>query len=194
MTGERNPTSRQHRRVAVACAVFVCSMVGASFAAVPLYDMFCRVTGYGGTPRVAEAHAERKVDRTIRVRFDANVSPGLNWEFAPVQREMEVQIGRTYLAFYRAKNRGREGAWGTASYNVTPELTGGYFNKMHCFCFEKQHLAAGEEIDMPVQFYVDPALADDPELDRVNTITLSYTFFTTQAPPSVAQTVSGPKL
>lgn len=193
MTDNRKDIQRRHNRTAIACVVFVFSMVGASFAAVPLYDMFCRVTGYGGTPQVASDHADRKLDRTIRIRFDSNVAPGLNWEFVPVQREMTVRIGETHLAFYRAKNRGQQASWGTATYNVTPDLTGSYFNKMHCFCFEKQELAAGEEMEMPVQFYVDPAMADDPELDRVGTITLSYTFYSAK-PDAVAQTGAKPKL
>src|SRR5690606_30976365 len=149
-------TRNNHKLVAAACFVFVGAMLGAAYAAVPLYDLFCRVTGFGGTPLVATSAPERALERTIRVRFDGSVAAGLGWEFRPVQREMEVKIGETALAFYRAKNVSGRDQWGTAAYNVTPGVTGGYFNKIHCFCFEKQHLKVGEEVDMPVQFFIDP--------------------------------------
>jgi len=161
-------------------------MVGAAYAAVPLYEMFCKVTGFGGTTQVATAAPAHSLERTIRVRFDANVAPGLAWDFAPAQREMEVRVGETALAFFRARNRSGREQSGTATYNVTPEVTGAYFSKMHCFCFEQQTLAAGEQADMPVQFFVDPSIADDASLNGVSTITLSYTFFASQPPAVVA--------
>lgn len=188
MSGRSN-----HKLVAAACGVFVLSMLGAAYAAVPLYNLFCRVTGFGGTPLVAIAAPDKATDRVIRVRFDANVAPGLNWKFQPVQREIEVRVGETALAFYRAKNLSSKDQWGSAVYNVTPDVTGGYFNKIHCFCFDKQHLAAGEEVDMPVQFFIDPSFVNDRTLSGLNTITLSYTFFATE-PPSVAAAPSAPKL
>jgi cytochrome c oxidase assembly protein subunit 11 len=193
MTAPQDPNSKKHRRLALACGVFVASMLGAAYAAVPLYDMFCRVTGFGGTPQIASAAPKEVLDRKILVRFDANVAPGLNWEFSPVQREMEVRVGETALAFYRAKNLSSHDQWGSATYNVTPEVTGGYFTKMHCFCFEKQSLKAGEEMDMPVQFFVDPSLVEDKTLDGVTTITLSYTFFAAE-PPAIAGVKPAPKL
>jgi cytochrome c oxidase assembly protein subunit 11 len=184
---------KNHRIVAAALGVFVLSMIGAAYAAVPLYDMFCRLTGFGGTPLVATAAPQRVLDRTIKVRFDGNVSAGLDWRFRPVQREIEVKVGETALAFFRAKNMSSKAQWGMATYNVTPDITGAYFNKMHCFCFDKQQLQAGEEVDMPVQFFIDPSIADEASLNGIDTITLSYTFFAAE-PPVVAGTTSAPKL
>lgn len=185
--------AKNHRLVAAACAVFGVSMLGVAYAAVPLYDMFCRITGFGGTPIVASAAPATVSDREISVRFDGNVAPGLNWRFTPVQREMKVKVGETALAFFRVKNRSDEAQWGMATYNVTPNVTGGYFNKMHCFCFDRQQLAAGEEMDMPVQFFIDPSIVEDATMNGVNTITLSYTFFAAE-PPVVAGAPSAPKL
>jgi cytochrome c oxidase assembly protein subunit 11 len=187
-------TPKNHRIVGAACGVFVLSMLGAAYAAVPLYDMFCRMTGFGGTPQVASTAPTKITDRTIRVRFDSNVAPGLGWEFQPVQREIEVKIGETALAFYRTKNASSKDKWGSASYNVTPEVTGAYFTKMHCFCFEKQHLKAGEEMDMPVQFFIDPSMVDDKTLNGIQTITLSYTFFAAEPPALAAGEAAAPKL
>jgi cytochrome c oxidase assembly protein subunit 11 len=186
--------NKNHKLVAAACGVFVASMLGAAYAAVPLYDMFCRVTGFGGTPRVATVAPDKKTDRVIRVRFDANVAPGLDWQFRPVQREMEVKVGDTVLAFYRAKNMSSHDQWGSATYNVTPDITGAYFAKIHCFCFEKQHLTAGQVMDMPVQFFIDPSIAEDASLKGLNTITLSYTFFAADPPALAAGTSAAPKL
>jgi cytochrome c oxidase assembly protein subunit 11 len=185
---------KNHKIIAASCGVFVLSMLGAAYAAVPLYQMFCQVTGFGGTPQIATSAPDTIIGRTIRVRFDSNVSAGLGWEFQPVQREIEVKIGETALAFYRAKNTSGRDQWGTASYNVTPEVTGAYFNKIHCFCFEKQHLKAGEEIDMPVQFFIDPSMVDDKTLNGIQTITLSYTFFAAEPPALAAGAPAAPKL
>jgi cytochrome c oxidase assembly protein subunit 11 len=191
---ENPQMSRRHILVAMACCVFVASMVGAAYASVPLYRLFCQATGFGGTTQVGSVAPDKVLDRTILVRFDANVAPGLNWDFQPAQRQMEVKVGQTNLAFFRARNRSDGGQWGSATYNVTPEVTGGYFVKMHCFCFEKQHLNAGEELDMPVQFFVDPSMVEDKTLDGVNTITLSYTFYAAEPPASVAGVQAAPKL
>ena len=159
----------------------VAGMLGLSFAAVPLYDLFCRVTGYGGTPARA-AHAPGGVDETrrITVRFDASVARGMPWVFRPVQREMEVALGQQGLAFYRAHNPTSLPVKGMASFNVVPFAAGAHFSKVECFCFVEQTLAPGESIEMPVAFFVDPAIRSDPESDDVREITLSYTFFTVE--------------
>lgn len=170
-------TDRRHGRVALICASVVAGMVGLSFAAVPLYDMFCRVTGFGGTTQRAEMAPAETLDRMIRVRFDSNVAPGLDWTFKPEMHEVELQIGANGLMIYRAGNTGEATSVGTATFNVTPLKAGQYFVKTACFCFEEQALEPGQEIDMPVAFYVDPAIVDDPDAGNVHTITLSYTFF-----------------
>jgi cytochrome c oxidase assembly protein subunit 11 len=178
---------------AAACAVFVAGMVGMSFAAVPLYVMFCQVTGYGGTTQRAAAAPEATLDRAITVRFDANVGNGLGWSFRPAVREVKVKLGEIGEVAYLAENRTRSGATGSAVFNVAPGEAGGYFNKIACFCFTEQTLAAGERVEMPVTFFVDPAIADDPDLAGVNTITLSYTFYpaATPAKPLAAVAVDG---
>ncbi|MDR4308517.1 cytochrome c oxidase assembly protein [Chelatococcus sambhunathii] len=167
----------RHGRIAFACAALVAGMVGASYAAVPLYDMFCRATGYGGTTQVATAAPEKALERTVTVRFDGNVAPGLKWTFGPEQNALTVKVGETRLAMFKAKNVSDKPLTGTASYNVTPEQTGAYFSKIQCFCFTEQTLQPGEEIDMPVAFFVDPSIAENRELDDLNELTLSYTFF-----------------
>lgn len=162
---------------AAACAVFVAAMVGMSFAAVPLYRIFCEATGYGGTTRRAEAAPASALDREITVRFDANIGNGLGWSFRPLQREVRMKVGEVGQVAFVASNRGAAETTGTATFNVTPGEAGAYFNKIACFCFTEQTLAAGQTVDMPVVFFVDPAIADDPDLDVVGTITLSYTFY-----------------
>ena len=152
-------------------------MLGLTAAAVPLYRLFCQVTGYGGTTQVAEALPQQPLAQTIKVRFNADVDPALPWSFRPVQREIEVRIGEQHLAFYRARNDSDRPIVGQAVYNVTPFKAGAYFDKIACFCFEEQRLAPGEEVDMPVSFFVDPAIVDDPGTRGLTTITLSYTFF-----------------
>jgi len=174
---EGRELARRHARVAAACAVFVAAMVGAAYAAVPLYDWFCRTTGFGGTPLVAKVAPEKASDRRIAIRFDANVGGGLPWDFAPEKHEVEIAIGETKLAHYAAVNRGSDPTVGTATYNVSPPQAGAYFNKIQCFCFTEQRLDAGERMDMPVAFFVDPAILQDPELKSLKSITLSYTFF-----------------
>ena len=157
--------------------VLVAGMVGLSYAAVPLYDLFCRVTGYGGTTQVAEEAPEQVLDREIRIRFMAETDRRLPWDFAPEEREVTIRVGEAGLAFYTAENLSDEAITGMAGYNVLPPKAGVYFNKIQCFCFDEQTLAAGQSVDMPVYFFVDPAIDDDPNLDEVRTITLSYTFF-----------------
>jgi cytochrome c oxidase assembly protein subunit 11 len=152
-------------------------MLGMSYAAVPLYDMFCRVTGYGGTTQRVTQYSDVVLDREVTVRFDANVAAGLPWQFKPVAREVKVRIGETAQASYAAKNVFSQPTSGRATFNVTPQLAGAYFMKVECFCFTDNELAPGETMDMPVVFYVDPAIVEVPELKNINTITLSYTFF-----------------
>jgi cytochrome c oxidase assembly protein subunit 11 len=149
------------------------------FVIPPFYDWFCRVTGYGGTPQVAETAPDVILDQTVKVRFDASVEQGMAWEFKPVVRTMEVRLGETGLAFYEAHNPTDRVIAGTASFNVFPDTTGSYFTKIACFCFEEQVLRPGETVQMPVSFFVDPAMLEDPDARFVREITLSYTFHET---------------
>lgn len=167
----------RHRTVALALVGLVAVMTGLSFAAVPLYRMFCQVTGYGGTPQRAEAAPERGLDRVIRVRFDANIDRALPWSFTPVERVIEVKIGETALAFFKAANTSDAPVTGTAVFNVVPERAARYFNKIECFCFKEQTLAPGASIEMPVTFFIDPKLVDDEDTRNISEITLSYTFY-----------------
>lgn len=174
------PTSLEARRnktVALACVAGALTMVGAAYAAVPLYQMFCQVTGFGGTTQRAAAPSETTLDRTITVRFDANVAPGFGWKFEPVQRTIEAKIGENVLAFYRATNPTDKPVSGTATYNVAPDAAGLHFSKIQCFCFTEQTLEPGESVEMPVSFFVDPGLVKDPDAARIRQITLSYTFY-----------------
>jgi cytochrome c oxidase assembly protein subunit 11 len=173
-----DPRTRRRNRLAVVILTgLVAGMTGLSFAAVPLYDLFCRVTGFGGTTQVADAPAGRVLDRRMTIRFNAAVNGDMPWQFRPERPAMEVRVGETALASYVARNLSDEPVTGTAVYNVTPQKAGLYFNKIQCFCFDEQVLQPGQSVDMPVYFFVDPAIADDPNLDDVGTITLSYTFF-----------------
>ena len=167
----------RNRRVGILLSAVVAGMVGLSFASVPLYKLFCQVTGYGGTTQVAEALPEEVGDRVIKIRFNADVNRDLAWEFQPVQREIEIKVGEVRLALYRARNTADRQLTGTAVFNVVPLKAGEYFNKVQCFCFDEQTLQAGQEVAMPVSFFIDPAINDDPNLDDVRTITLSYTLF-----------------
>ena len=168
---------RSNTNVALACGMVVAGMVGMSYAAVPLYQLFCQVTGYGGTTQVAEENSSSVIDRKIKVRFDANTAQGIGWSFKPAQREVELNVGENALAFYRAENTSQQRTVGTATFNVTPLAAGAYFNKIECFCFTEQVLEPGQSVDMPVSFFVDPEIDKDPDLASVTTITLSYTFF-----------------
>jgi len=168
---------RSNRLVAGVCLAFFGGMIGMAYAAVPLYAMFCQMTGYGGTTQRVDQYSDRVLDRKITVRFDANVSSGLPWDFKPVQREMTMNIGETAQAHYTAGNPFSVPTAGRATFNVTPDMAGAYFNKVECFCFTDTTLKPGETLDMPVVFFVDPAIVDVPELKDISTITLSYTFF-----------------
>ncbi len=174
-------TQRSNTRTVGMLAGVVVLMGALSWAAVPFYDWFCRVTGYGGTTNVSADGSDLVLDEKIRVRFDANVDPNMGWTFRPLQRDMELRIGENAIAFYEAVNTTDETITGTASYNVAPEIAGYYFNKIECFCFTEQTLAPGERIEMPVSFFVDAGLVDDRDAGRVRDITLSYTFHRTDA-------------
>ena len=164
-------------RIALLLSGIVVAMIAAAYAAVPLYDLFCRVTGYGGTTNRAEVVSATVIDRKMEIRFDASLSRGMPWEFEPAHGPIEVKVGEEGLAFYRAHNPTNEPIIGTATFNVTPQKAGYDFTKIECFCFTEQVLQPGETVDMPVSFFVDPEIADDPNLNDVETITLSYTFF-----------------
>lgn len=178
----QRPPARNLGITAAACVVFVAGMVGASFAAAPLYSLFCQVTGYGGTTQRAEAAPDTISDRWVTVRFDSNIANGLGWSFRPLQREVRVRLGEIGEAKFVAENRMPTASTGTAGFNVAPGEAGLYFNKMACFCFTEQTLQPGERVEMPVTFFVDPSMIDDVDLANVNTITLSYTFYPSATP------------
>ena len=177
-----NPQNKIAFRL-VGLAAFMLAM---SFAAVPFYDWFCRVTGFGGVTQVAAEASEEILDREITVRFDGSLDHNMRWDFKPVQRTMTLRIGETGLAFYEAHNPTDEVIAGTASFNVYPYSAGYFFNKIQCFCFEQQVLQPGETVLMPVTFYVDPEIIDDREAKHVKIITLSYTFHVTDLPDQQA--------
>jgi cytochrome c oxidase assembly protein subunit 11 len=163
--------------LATGLATVVAGMIGLSFAAVPLYRVFCAATGYGGTPKIGLAVAPGATAQTVTVRFNADTNPGLPWRFRPVQADIRLPLGDEQVAFYTARNLADAPVTGVAVYNVTPEKVGKYFHKTACFCFNKQTLAPGQEMQFPLSFWVDPALGTDPDTADVHTITLSYTFF-----------------
>ena len=175
-------------KTALQLAAVGVTMLSLSFAAVPFYDWFCRVTGYGGTTSTATSAPDTILEETVRVRFDASKEAGMPWDFVPMQREMTVRYGEVGLAFYRAHNPTDRPVAGTASFNVTPDSAGGYFTKIDCFCFQQQTLQPGESVEMPVTFYVDPELTKDIEGRFVRVITLSYTFHETPLPEEQAAT------
>src|SRR3974390_1211810 len=163
--------------VAACCGAVVAGMVGASYASVPLYNWFCKTTGFGGTTQVSERAPEQILGRTVTIRFDSNVSPGLPWRFEPEQNEIQVRIGEVATVHYKVVKEAAREIVGQASYNVSPPTVGAYFDKINCFCFTEQRLKAGETREMAVVFYVDPAIVRDTEQDHLSNITLSYTFF-----------------
>jgi cytochrome c oxidase assembly protein subunit 11 len=169
--------------VAAACGACVALMIGASYAEVPLYDWFCRATGFNGTTQVAtSAPSAAPLARKIAVRFDSNVAGGLPWKFAPEQTEIEVRIGEVVTVFYTVTNQSARTTTGQAAYNVAPLTVGAYFSKINCFCFTEQTMAPGEKREMPVVFYVDPSIVSDSDNDGLNSITLSYTFYPVRDP------------
>jgi len=176
----------RNRRVAFICASVVVGMLGLAYASVPLYDLFCRVTGYGGTTQRAERPADTTLTRSMTVRFDANIGGGLQWDFVPLSGPQTLPIGENGLAFYRVTNRSDHPIVGTATYNVAPEQAGVYFNKLACFCFTEQRLEPGESLEMPVSYFVDPEIMKDADASRLSTITLSYTFYEVKKPAAAA--------
>ena len=172
MTGKRS-----QRFWVIASLASFCAMLALAFSAAPLYSMFCKVTGYGGTTRVATTHSRRVIDRPIEVRFDTNVGPGAPLEFAADKPTRTLKLGETALVFFKVKNIGDEPVQAVATYNVSPYKTGPFFQKLECFCFAPKVFKPGETLELPVVFYVDPRLADDRETKEVEQITLSYTYF-----------------
>jgi cytochrome c oxidase assembly protein subunit 11 len=173
----RKPSLRRDTVVAALCGAVVAVMIGAAYASVPLYDWFCRTTGFGGTTQVAQQGPGEVLPRTVRVRFDSNVAPGLPWKFEPEENEIKVRIGEVTTAHYKVTNMAAREITAQAGYNVSPPQVGGYFNKINCFCFTQQTMKPGETREMTVVFYVDPSIAKDSDQDDLNTITLSYTFY-----------------
>jgi cytochrome c oxidase assembly protein subunit 11 len=171
--------SRQRRNLNLLMVLVgvVAAMTGLSFAAVPLYRIFCAATGFGGTPQRAEQAPTEISDRVVTVTFTADIAKGLGWRFQPMQRSTEVRVGETKLAYFVAENLESRPVTGRAVFNVSPDLYGAYFNKIECFCFTEQTLQPGQRVEMPVSFFIDPAMLKDPELKSLNDITLSYTFF-----------------
>ncbi len=190
---DRQPASQKGRndRIAVMCALGAGMMLGMAYAAEPLYQAFCRVTGYGGTPQVASVAPDTVLERTMTVRFDANTAPGLAWAFKPVQRTQELPIGENGLAFYEVTNTSDRPLTGTATFNVTPMKAAIYFNKIECFCFTEQTVPPGKTVSMPVSYFIDPAIAGDSNVDEVTTVTLSYTFFPVDAPERQTAALEG---
>jgi cytochrome c oxidase assembly protein subunit 11 len=187
MSGDKNA------RLAWTLAATVGGMLALAYAASPLYDMFCRATGFGGTPQVAQEGAQGAgrpiLSRTVNVRFDANVDANLPWRFTPLEREVKVKLGEERLVHYRVTNLSQRPIVGTSAYNVTPETAGAWFNKLQCFCFTEQLLLPGQSMDMPVVFFVDPEMDKDRRYDNIRTVTLSYTFF--EAKTERAKTLLG---
>jgi cytochrome c oxidase assembly protein subunit 11 len=189
MSKDTDP-KRRHSIWALSLVGVVAGMVGLSFASVPLYRMFCQATGYGGTPQRAEKAPGEVLDRTVTIRFDGNVDRALPWTFAPVQHTMDVKIGETALAFFKASNNSTVPVTGRAIFNVSPEAAGRYFTKIECFCFKLQTLAAGQTVEMPVTFFVDPKFVEDEDTKDISEITLSYTFYRNDEPNPPAAAVA----
>jgi cytochrome c oxidase assembly protein subunit 11 len=186
-----NDGQRANRRVGLLAGLMALTMIGAAYAAVPLYRLFCQVTGFGGTTQTAVAaptadQIAAVAGRTIKVRFDSNIAPGLEWRFRPKVNDVAIPIGEKRLAFYTATNTGSTPITGRAVYNVSPDVAGRYFIKIDCFCFTEQTLKAGETVDMPVSYYIDPAIMDDPVAKKISEITLSYTFYPVDKPTAAS--------
>jgi cytochrome c oxidase assembly protein subunit 11 len=181
---------RKMHRTAFACVGIVVGMVGLAYASVPLYDLFCKVTGFGGTPIAVDGNGSQVINRTISVRFDSNVAPGLNWRFSPETPEVTVKLGETTTVLYKVTNKGDKPSTGIATYNVQPDLAGTYFSKLECFCFTEQTLQPGETLESAVVFYVDPRLMEDRDVKDLTSITLSYTYFPSKGGKPVAEVTS----
>lgn len=183
-------TASANRRVGLLAGLMAVGMIGVAYAAVPLYRLFCQVTGFGGTTQVAAAaptaaQQAAVAGRSIKIRFDSNIASGLEWRFKPKANEVSIPIGEKRLAFYTATNTAAAPITGRAVYNVSPDVAGRYFIKVDCFCFTEQTLKAGETVDMPVSYYIDPAIMDDPVARKIDEITLSYTFYPVDKPAGV---------
>ena len=178
------------RRTALTCVGVAVGMVGLAYASVPLYDLFCRVTGFNGTPIVRASNTSDVADRIVSVRFDANVSPSLPWRFSPEKPEVKVKLGETTTVYYKVTNTGDKPSTGVATYNVQPDLAGTYFSKLECFCFTEQTLQPGETIESAVVFYIDPRLVEDRDVKDISSITLSYTYFPSKGGQPVAEAVT----
>ena len=185
-TGAATTQRLSNRSILVLCLVFFFAMIGMAYAAVPLYTLFCRVTGYNGTTQRVEQYSDVILDKTINVTFDANTSNGLNWDFRPVDRLVTPKIGETVQVTFKATNRSPVPTTGTAVFNVTPMEAGAYFNKVECFCFTETTLQPGETLEMPVVFFVDPDIATARETRNIHTLTLSYTFYPAKTEKPVA--------
>ncbi|RUM26181.1 cytochrome c oxidase assembly protein [Rhizobium vallis] len=183
--------ARNNGAVVMMCLSFVFGMGAMSYAAVPLYRIFCQVTGYNGTTQRVDQVSSVVLDRTMRVTFDANVAPGLQWDFKPVEREVNPKIGETIKVNFTAENRSNETQRGQAVFNVTPGEAGVYFNKVQCFCFTETDLKPGEKLEMPVVFYIDPDIVKAVESKDIHTVTLSYTFYPKEGPKPVASNAGG---
>lgn len=183
-TLSQSPNPAKNSRIVILCVGLVLGMGGLAYASVPLYDLFCRVTGYGGTTqRVDSSLGIPVIDREISVRFDANTASSLNWKFAPEQREVTVQMGEQVIINYVAENLSDEPIVGMANFNVTPQAAGMFFNKVECFCFTDTYIEPGATLEMPVVFYIDPDMDQEKAMKALNTITLSYTFFESETTP-----------
>jgi cytochrome c oxidase assembly protein subunit 11 len=189
--------ARGIRNTGVACLGLAVAMVGAAFASAPLYNLFCRVTGFDGTPVVGTEAPGETLTRRMTVRFDTNVAPGLGWSFTPETPQVEARLGETRTVFFKVRNEGTRPTTGVATYNVQPGQMGAYFVKLKCFCFDEQTLKPGETMDFPVVFYVDPSIAKDRNLEGMESVTLSYTYFASrngQPLAAVDQGSARPKL
>jgi cytochrome c oxidase assembly protein subunit 11 len=182
-------SERTKVRTGLLTALVAVGMVGLAYASVPLYRIFCQVTGFGGTTmKVSESEVPAQpLAKTISVRFDANIAPGLSWSFAPVKSHETVRIGERRLTFYRATNHSDQPITGTATFNVSPDTAGGYFMKTQCFCFQEQTLKPGQTVDMAIVYFVDPAILEDSDGRRIEEITLSYTFYPVDTPTASGQ-------
>lgn len=190
MTELTDQATAKHKKnviIALSCLGFFAGMIGLAYASVPLYKLFCQVTGYGGTTRRAELASATVLDKTIKVRFDSNMGDSaLGWDFKPQQREVTIKIGETTQIAYEAENKLKFPTTGTATFNVTPQAAGAYFNKIDCFCFTEQTLQPGEKAIMPVVFFIDPDIAETVETKDIATITLSYTFYEVDEPANIS--------
>lgn len=184
MATPRQPDHARNRRVALMASGVALGMLGLAYASVPLYSLFCEATGFGGTTQIAANAPASPSAKSITIRFDANIDGALSWIFHPKELRQETRIGEVAMAYYIARNTGKEEATGTAVFNVTPPEAGIYFNKISCFCFTEQHLVPGQSVEMPVQYFVDPAILEDADTKTIREITLSYTFYPARKPAS----------